>query len=297
LQEALLPPILPRISTIAGCNKPLLPSLVPFPRVKHECSRRLCSLSYDRECHVVHARELQYLQFIISTRHQDLLSDRKADPRKAIDGVVYQDETRDAAGVFLQGSLPLGRKEHMNHHDRCALRPLTSVVKQQPASSPMGNVYNQVLEVRNFDYNSGPLLRRTTTQYQNSTTYTSRHIFSLPLTVEVFAGDGLRVSRTDYQYDGQTLTARPDVVQHYQAYNPHADAEGHCALEPDWSDPDCSSPCGPDLMGCDGICQQIFVCPYDPRQTPAATSPKSPPTPMPPRSRPRHLLWKLGATT
>jgi hypothetical protein len=40
--------ILPRISEVTRCNKPLLPSLVPFPRVKHECNRQSCLIDYGK---------------------------------------------------------------------------------------------------------------------------------------------------------------------------------------------------------------------------------------------------------
>src|SRR5260221_10027769 len=49
--------ILPRISEVAGCNGPLLPSLVPFPRVKRECNRRSYWWNCGREYPDVHARE------------------------------------------------------------------------------------------------------------------------------------------------------------------------------------------------------------------------------------------------
>src|SRR6185369_7578443 len=135
-----------------------------------------------------------------------------------------------------------------------------------------GSVYNQVTEIRHYDYGGATLLRATRTQYQNSANYTSRHIFSLPLVVEIFAGDGVtRVSRTDYQYDGQQLTASPSVAQHDVTYNPYADAEGLSYPVPDQNDPDCTPACRfvmidycGDYSCCDGYCTETWVSPYDP---------------------------------
>jgi RHS repeat-associated protein len=119
-----------------------------------------------------------------------------------------------------------------------------------------------VTDVRNYDY-GGALLRSTRTTYQNNSLYTSsRHIFNLPLTVEVYAGDNVtRVSRTEYVYDGQPLLAAPQVIMHDQAYNPHADAEGFCYWDYDWNDPDCTGGCWD--YNCDGYCPQYYVCPYN----------------------------------
>jgi len=125
-----------------------------------------------------------------------------------------------------------------------------------------GSVYNQVTELRDYDYGGTALLRATRTTYQNSSNYTNRHIFNLPLTVEIYASDSVtRVSRTEYQYDGQPLTAAPYVVMHDQAANPHADEEGYCYWDNDWNDPDCTGNCYD--YSCDGYCSQIWVCPYD----------------------------------
>ena len=134
-----------------------------------------------------------------------------------------------------------------------------------------GSVYNQVTEQREYDYGGVNLLRAKRTTYENSTNYTGscnvygcygRHIFNLPLTVEMYASDNVtRVSRIEYQYDGQALTAAPGVVMHNQASNPHADAEGYCYWDYDWNDPDCNGGCWD--YNCDGYCPQYWVCPYD----------------------------------
>ncbi|HVS20761.1 MAG TPA: hypothetical protein VHD88_02875 [Pyrinomonadaceae bacterium] len=98
-----------------------------------------------------------------------------------------------------------------------------SAARPRPPSSGYGTVFNQVTEVRDFDYGGVALLRSTRTQYQNSANYTNRHIFNLPLTVEVYAPDGFtRLPHTDYQYDGQTLFDAPGVVMHQDSSNPYA---------------------------------------------------------------------------
>ena len=135
-----------------------------------------------------------------------------------------------------------------------------------------GSVYNQVTEQREYDYGGVNLLRAKRTTYENSATYTGscnvygcygRHIFNLPLTVELYASDNTtRVSRTEYQYDGQTLSAAPGVVMHNQASNPNAEAEGFCYWDYDWNDPDCTGSCW-DYGVCDGYCNQFWICPYD----------------------------------
>ena len=194
-------------------------------------------------------------------------------PLKALDGVTYRDETYVTPSTILQSSTSTWEKGAYD-----TPRPLrvekTNERNQTIAAefSYTGGVYNQVTELRDYDY-GGALRRATRTTYENNAIYTGscnssgcfgRHIYNLPLTVDVFTGDNVtRVSRTVYQYDGQPLTAAPNVVMHNQASNPHADAEGFCFWQPDPFDPDCYSGCPPELMGCDGFCPEVYNCPYD----------------------------------
>lgn len=119
-----------------------------------------------------------------------------------------------------------------------------------------GTVYNQVTEVRDYDYDGSTLLRSTQTSYQNSSNYTNRHIFNLPLTVEVFDGSYNRVARTEYQYDGQTLTNTPDVIMHSDAANPFA--------PPYWVDGYWDWRCHDSCDGCneDPICDWVWIDGY-----------------------------------
>lgn len=156
-------------------------------------------------------------------------------PGQYDDGLTYLDETRDANGVLLQSSATqwaLGAYE--------SPRP-TSVTQTDARGQATGTEYsygpnhNQVTEVRNYDYGyvagggGNSLLRRTATQYATAQGYLGRHIFNLAQVVEVYAGDGTRASRTEYQYDGgtpnggATLAGLPTTAaQHNQASNPYA---------------------------------------------------------------------------
>ena len=182
-------------------------------------------------------------------------------PGSYLDGLVYLDETKLGTTVLQSSSSQWAQGAYES------VRPTSITTTNELGQSTntqysYGSVYNQVTDVRNYDY-SGALLKSTRTTYQNSSLYTSsRHIFNLPLTVEVYAGDNVtRVSRTDYQYDGQAMVAAPGVVQHDQSYNPYADAEGFCYWDFDWNDPDCTGGCWD--YNCDGYCPQYYVCPYN----------------------------------
>lgn len=189
------------------------------------------------------------------------------------DGLVYEDRTftgdennplQKSKSYWQLGAYDSPRPERVEKFDERG--------QMTAAAFTYGPVYNQVTEVRDLGY-SGELLSSKRTTYQNSTNYTGtcystgcygRHIFNLPLTVETYASDNVsRVSRTQYQYDGQPLTAAPNVVMHDQAANQFAEAEGFCYWQDDWNDPDCSSGCWWGECCCDGQCNQTFMCPYD----------------------------------
>lgn len=145
------------------------------------------------------------------------------EPGNFKDGLVYQDQTLDSANNVLQSSSVTWVQGAYESPRPTRVEATNERLQMTATEFSYGSVYNQVTEVRNYDYGGTTLLRATRTQYQNSTNYTGRHIFNLPLVVEVFGGDGVtRVSRTDYQYDGQTLTDAPGVVMHYDSHNPYA---------------------------------------------------------------------------
>ncbi len=194
-------------------------------------------------------------------------------PGTFLDGLVYRDITfttdensplQSSESVWQEGAYGSPRPTRVENFNERG--------EKTAAEFAYGSVYNQITEVRDYDYGGSTLLRSTRTTYQNSSTYTGtcnswgcygRHIFNLPLTVEMYASDNVtRVSRAEYQYDGQTLIATPNVVMHDQGHNPYANDEGFCYWDTDWSDPDCSSGCEWN-WGCDGYCGQLWYCPYD----------------------------------
>lgn len=151
------------------------------------------------------------------------------------DGLVYQDETYDGSGNLLTSS-----KVSWEKGDYDAPRPIWTEVKDERSQairteySYALNKYNQVVEVRNFDYDGTTLLKRTTSSYQNSTNYINRHIFNLPTAVDVYGGDGVRASRTEYEYDAGTLADTPGVTMHLESHNPYSpwyDVECDCWYE------------------------------------------------------------------
>jgi RHS repeat-associated protein len=148
------------------------------------------------------------------------------------DGLVYSDETRDSSSTLLQSSSSTWAEGAYGSPRPTRVEKTDERGQTTAAEFSYGSFYNQVTEVRDFDYGGTTLLRATRTGYENGSNYTGsatsfgyvgRHIFNLPLNVEVYAGDNTtKVSQTDYQYDGQTLTDTPNVVMHDDTHNPNA---------------------------------------------------------------------------
>lgn len=192
-------------------------------------------------------------------------------PGQYNDGLVYRDELYVTDGQPLQVSVSYWQQGAYGTPRPYRIEKTDERGQVTATEFTYGSVYNQITDVRDYDYGSTALVRSTRTTYQSNANYTGtcysygcygRHIFNLPLAVEVYASDNVtRVSRVEYQYDGQTLTAAPGVVMHDQAANPWADAEGFCYWDNDWNDPDCTGNCFD--YSCDGYCNQIWVCPYD----------------------------------
>ena len=199
-------------------------------------------------------------------------------PGSYLDGLVYLDETRDSSGTLLQSSTSSWDPGAYGAPRPSQVLRTNNVINQSTKTTfTYGSVYNQVTDVRNYGY-SNELLRSTRTTYQNDASYTGgcnqygcwgRHIFNLPLSVEIYDGNSNRLTRTEYQYDGQTMTQRADVIQHDYAFDPYADAEGLCYWDNDWNDGDCNGSCMyncPDCIqdpSCDNWCPQVYNCPYD----------------------------------
>src|SRR5215208_4448667 len=186
------------------------------------------------------------------------------------DGLVFKDETYDTDGTTL-----LIRNEvTWQAGDYNSPRPTftTATIRQGTTYITTGTEYsyqtspsfNQVTEVRNYDYGyvsggSNTLLRKTVTEYENSSNYTNRHIFNLPKKVSIYSGSGTRVSQTEYTYDGVTLQNTPGVIQHLAESDPYATPitqPGHyitqctgcppCSCVPVWIPPTTTNPYKPE---------------------------------------------------
>lgn len=150
-------------------------------------------------------------------------------PGQFDDGLIVSDETRDAANTLLQSSSSTWQPGAYDSPRPVRVTKTDERGQITAADFIYGSYYNQVIEVRDYDYGGSLLLRSTRTSYQNSSSYTNNHIFNLPLTVEVYAADNTtRVSRKDYQYDSQTLTDTPNVVMHDETHNPYAPLYEQC---------------------------------------------------------------------
>jgi RHS repeat-associated protein len=192
-------------------------------------------------------------------------------PGQFNDGLVFKDETYDPDGTTL-----LIRNEvTWQAGDYNSPRPTftTATTRQQGTtyittgteySYQTSPSFNQVTEVRNYDHGyvsggSNTLLRKTVTEYENSSSYTNRHIFNLPKKVSVYSGSGARVSETEYTYDGVTLQNTPGVIQHLAESDPYATPitqPGHyitqctgcppCSCVPVWIPPTTTNPYKPE---------------------------------------------------
>ncbi len=178
-------------------------------------------------------------------------------PGQFDDGLVYHDVTFvDSENSPLQSSDSSWEQGAYNTPRPTQVQATDERGQTKMTQFSYGTVYNQVTEARDYDYGGSTLLRSTQTSYQNSSNYTNRHIFNLPLTLEVFDGSYNRVARTEYQYDGQTLSNTPNVVMHDDASNPYAPpywVEGYW----DWR---CHDSCD----GCndDPICDWVWIDGY-----------------------------------
>jgi RHS repeat-associated protein len=77
--------------------------------------------------------------------------------------------------------------------------------------------YGNPSELREYDYGSGTtgsLVRTTDYTYVTNSNYTSRHILSLPASVITKNSGGTAKSRTEFTYDGATLTSATGASNH-----------------------------------------------------------------------------------
>jgi RHS repeat-associated protein len=170
-------------------------------------------------------------------------------PGQYNNGLVYHDETRDSTGHLLQSSTAAWEPGAYDSPRPTRVEATDELGQTTATEFSYGTLYNQVTETRDYDYGGQTLLRAMRRQYQNSSSYTGRHIFNLPTVVEIYAGDNTtRVSRAEYQYDGQTLTDTPGVVMHNDASNPYAPVytrPGDCETV---CDDFCHLVCGSDIV-------------------------------------------------
>jgi RHS repeat-associated protein len=149
-------------------------------------------------------------------------------PGQFNDGLIYLDETRDANNTLLQSSTSAWQQGAYDSPRPTRIEATDELGQMTATEFGYGPVYNQVTETRNYDYGGQALLKVTRAQYENSLSYTSRHIFNLVKAVEVYAGDSTtRLSRTEYQFDGQPLSDAPGVVMHDERSNPYAPTFEH----------------------------------------------------------------------
>lgn len=131
------------------------------------------------------------------------------------DGLLYQEETYNPQGVLLgksfvqweQGDYSSPRPSHIKTTDE---RGQTTGIEFS-----YGPRFNQVAETRVYGYGyvfggANTLLRRTVNLYLNDLNYTDpqpenngvwHHIFNLVTLTDVYDGNGVRLSRTEYSYD------------------------------------------------------------------------------------------------
>jgi RHS repeat-associated protein len=161
-------------------------------------------------------------------------------PGQFNDGLLYQDETYGPGDTVPQQKSTVAWEAGAYDSARPSRTETTDELDQKTAAEfDYGAMYNQVTEVRDYDFGGLNLLRVRRTQYENSTAYTNRHIFNLVQQTEIFAGNGTtRESRTEYVYDGATMEDTPNVVQHLDSYNPYAPTEEFCDYQPKPGNPD-----------------------------------------------------------
>jgi RHS repeat-associated protein len=186
-------------------------------------------------------------------------------PGQFNDGLVYQDETYGPGDTLPVQKSTATWEQGAYESPRPARTEMTNRVEQtattltKATEFDYGPVYNQVTEVRDYDYGGLTKLKVTRTQYENSASYTSyRHIFNLVKQVEVFAANGTtRESRTEYTYDGGTLKDAPGVRQHNDASNPY---------DPQYLVPgECYVDCDPDGYPCYEYCEpDTYISDYNP---------------------------------
>lgn len=203
------------------------------------------------------------------------------------DGLIYQDRTLDASNNQLNKSYVWWEQGAYN-----SPRPNRTDVTDErgnvlKTTYAYGTLYNQLTSEKKYDYDGVTILREARKTYENNANYTGRHIFNLVKTAEIYDGASNRVSKTDYEYDGNAVvngTGNPnlketdDITMHFAAYDPHTDetqqVNGVC-LNQQWNHSECSyegqevwvPTAGGYYESCHAECleyEQLTVSVYDP---------------------------------
>ncbi|HYV03476.1 MAG TPA: hypothetical protein VFB82_02760, partial [Blastocatellia bacterium] len=152
-------------------------------------------------------------------------------PGQFNDGYIYEDSTYAPGDVLMRKSTVTWAMG-----DYSSARPVrieaTDERNQTTATEFSYGSFNQVTDVRDFDYGGVNRLRTTRVAYRNNIEYTNRHIFNLIRRVDVWdATDTIRMSRVLYDHD-QTLVANtPGVTHHDPTYDPYQPPE--CFWDPE----------------------------------------------------------------
>jgi RHS repeat-associated protein len=143
-------------------------------------------------------------------------------PGNALDGLVYQDQILNSSNTVLQSSYVYWQAGSYDSPRPYRVETTNELNQMNATEYSYGTQFNQVTDIREYDF-GGALLRSRRTTYENGSNYMTRRIRNLPLTVDLYGPDNVtRVARTEYQYDGQTLQNAPDVTQHSTNHDPYA---------------------------------------------------------------------------
>jgi RHS repeat-associated protein len=146
------------------------------------------------------------------------------------DGLIYQDETYSPQGALLSRSFV--QWEQGDYSSPRPSRIETTDERGQTTGKELSYDprFNRVTETREYGYGyvsgeANTLLRRTVNQYLNDPNYTDpqpanpdvwHHIFNLVTLTDVYDGNGVRLSRTEYFYDQfkgtEGLMDTPDII-------------------------------------------------------------------------------------
>jgi RHS repeat-associated protein len=167
--------------------------------------------------------------------------------QKESDGKPYRVETRSSDNRFLSMQA-MSWEDGEPYRNRGSKPPRLKSVVTTYADVGSAKVeyaydsFNQLTDLREYDFEQTTVRRRTHTEYENAPEYRARHVFGLVNLVETYNGEtGDPATRTQIKYDAQAMSPTPGIVQYDRAFDPHA--------SPVWVPPTCetacTSPCKP----------------------------------------------------